>query len=68
MDWKNFKAKTEEANEGLRAVALLLEGMDPDAEIEPIQGIEPRKCVKCRKSLPFIAAETSTVCPGGCDG
>lgn len=50
MDWKNFKPTPEEDLASLRAVALLMEGEDPDAEIVPIKGHAPvvKFCGRCK--------------------
>lgn len=66
MRWDRFEPKTGEELAGIRAVAMLIEGEDPTAEIVPIDtsNVSPRKCIKCGGSMSFMATDVQhNECP-----
>lgn len=60
VDWNSFTAQSEEELETLRAITMMIEGEDPFAPIQPIEGIAPPKCPDCGETLSFNTGNCKT--------
>lgn len=65
MDWKNFKPQSDEDLALPRAIAMIVEGEDPLAPIEPIADRgAPKRCTISNERLRFDHG--GATCPGEC--